>query len=160
MFGNTALIQQNMSHNTHSREQIRRRAVQMFWNGRFTALLNQLWTRFWGRTYELKSLNDVTAVNERHYAGIHQVSITLIQGSEGRSNDFDHQFRPLRAHNQDRWVSVTTAKQTGKMLPPVDLIQVNEIYYVRDGHHRISVARTMGQATIDAIVTIWSTKAE
>jgi hypothetical protein len=42
-------------------------------------------------------------------------------------------------------------------LPPVELIQVGDVYFVRDGHHRISVARMMGQDSIDAEVTVWET---
>jgi hypothetical protein len=45
----------------------------------------------------------------------------------------------------------------GDPLPPVELIQVGSVYFVRDGHHRISVARAMGQQEIEAVVTVWQT---
>ena len=61
-------------------------------------------------------------------------------------------FRPLVNHTRDRWVSIAIARHQGINLPPVELIQVGEEYFVRDGHHRVSVAKTFGQATIEAQV--------
>ena len=51
--------------------------------------------------------------------------------------------------------SQATARQQGKYLPAVVLVQVGDIYFVQDGHHRISVARALGQSEIEARVTIW-----
>jgi hypothetical protein len=78
------------------------------------------------------------------------VAIYQIVGSEGRVNDFDKNFRPLVSHTRDRWVGIAIAQRRDIPLPPVELIQVGDEYYVRDGHHRISVARTFGQAAIEA----------
>jgi hypothetical protein len=78
------------------------------------------------------------------------VAINQIVGSEGRVNDFDKNFRPLVSHTRDRWVGIAIAQRRDIPLPPVELIQVGDEYYVRDGHHRISVARTFGQAAIEA----------
>jgi hypothetical protein len=78
------------------------------------------------------------------------VAINQIVGSEGRVNDFDKNFRPLVSHTRDRWVEIAIAQRRDIPLPPVELIQVGDEYYVRDGHHRISVARTFGQAAIEA----------
>jgi hypothetical protein len=89
------------------------------------------------------------------YAGMRAVPIRDIRGSEGRSHDFDADFRPLKTHNRSRWVGLASARLRGVVLPPVELIQVGGVYYVRDGHHRISVARAFGQEHIDAEVTIW-----
>jgi hypothetical protein len=50
---------------------------------------------------------------------------------------------------------VAAARRRGKSLPPVDLIQVGDAYFVRDGHHRISVARALGQQDIEAKVIVW-----
>ena len=52
-------------------------------------------------------------------------------------------------------MSVTRAYLRGIGLPPVELIQIGEVYFVRDGHHRISVAAALGQQEIDAMVTVW-----
>jgi hypothetical protein len=71
-------------------------------------------------------------------------------GSEGRVDDFDSAFNPLTAHTRDRWIGIAVARRQGTVLPPVELIQVGDVYYVRDGHHRISVAKAEGQAEIEA----------
>jgi hypothetical protein len=82
------------------------------------------------------------------------VQISKIKGSEGRSDDFDCDFNPIQTRTIHRWMSVATARYEGMSLPPVELIQVDEDYFVRDGHHRISVARAFGEVYIDAEVTV------
>lgn len=83
------------------------------------------------------------------------VPIDQIRGSEGRCCDFDAEFRPLKDHEPERWINIAIAHSRGAPLPPVQLVQVNQWYYVRDGHHRISVAKTQGQLTIEAEVVVW-----
>jgi hypothetical protein len=86
----------------------------------------------------------------------HQVvALCQIRGSEGRCRDFDANFRPLQPHCATRWLGVAMAWKTGTALPPVSLIRVGDVYFVRDGHHRVSVARALGQAEIEAEVTVW-----
>ena len=80
------------------------------------------------------------------------VPLTKIVGTEGRCEDFDKEFHPLTKHNQQRWISVASARLAGVTLPAVELVQVGDEYYVRDGHHRVSVAKSLGQAVIDANV--------
>jgi hypothetical protein len=55
-------------------------------------------------------------------------------------------------------MSVAKARLQGATLPPVDLVQVSDVYFVRDGHHRISVAKALGQVDIDADVTVWEVR--
>ena len=83
------------------------------------------------------------------------MALGQIRGSEGRCQDFDVAFHPLKQHAEERWVSVARAQLRGLGLPPIELIQVGEVYFVRDGHHRISVAAALGQQEIDAVVTVW-----
>ena len=90
----------------------------------------------------------------QHYEGVQEVPVEMIKGSEGRVNDFDIDFYPVRGHVELRWVNVAIAMLRGVPLPPVELVRVKDTYYVRDGHHRISVARAMKQKTIDAVVTV------
>jgi hypothetical protein len=118
--------------------------------------------RFWStgsrdsrRLLDLSEIGDTCRVEARCYAGLHTVPIEEIQGSEGRSNDFDCDFRPLQDHCKGRWLRVAAAREQDKALPPVVLVQVGNVYFVRDGHHRISVARALGQLDIDAEVTVW-----
>ncbi|KAA3665164.1 MAG: hypothetical protein DWQ04_02000 [Chloroflexi bacterium] len=162
MSDNAALIQQSFVQNNSIPKtmQLRREAAQLFRNGRIIAL----WHRFWGHITQhdvsLKNLNDLkstTPLQIRQQAGIQEIPINQIKGSVGRSRDFDHLFRPLKTHNKDRWVNVAVARRMGVPLPAVNLIQIGDRFFVRDGHHRISVARSMGQATIDASVIVWKT---
>jgi hypothetical protein len=120
------------------------------------------WRRFWsnlvGRPRHLYRLADVEStctVQDRSHAGLRTVPIDQIRGSEGRSDDFDPEFCPLQDHNSQRWLRIARARHRGTVLPPVDLIKVGDLYFVRDGHHRVSVARAAGQMDIEAQVTAW-----
>jgi hypothetical protein len=107
------------------------------------------------RLLKLATVKETCSVTARHYAGMETVPLISIRGSEGRPGDFDCDFNPLKDHNAHRWVSIAAARHLGALMPPVDLIQVGDIYFVRDGHHRISVARALGQQEIEAEVTVW-----
>jgi len=120
--------------------------------------LGRIWSGLRGQSRRLLDLNTVAAASatgDRRSAGTQIVPICQIRGSEGRCDDFDRAFRPLKGHTEERWVSVAKAYLRGLGLPPVELIQIGEIYFVRDGHHRISAAAALGQQEIDAVVTIW-----
>jgi hypothetical protein len=120
------------------------------------------WGRFWSigsrdsrRLLDLSEVEDTCRVEARSYGGLHTVPIGQICGSEGRCTDFDCDFNPLQDHSRGRWLRVAAARDQDKVLPPVVLIQVGDVYFVRDGHHRISVARARGQLDIEAEVTLW-----
>jgi hypothetical protein len=81
------------------------------------------------------------------------VPVDHIIGSEGRYSDFDRRFLPRNEAVEHRWRSIERAMDRLIDLPPVDLWKISDIYFVRDGNHRVSVARWMGQQHIDAIVT-------
>jgi hypothetical protein len=107
-------------------------------------------------TRPLRSLSEITPdVHGSHYAGTQTVALDRIQGSENKSADFDATFRPLNEASEGRWRNMATAWLRGEVLPPVDLVQIGDTYFVRDGHHRISVARALGREYIDATVTVW-----
>ncbi len=105
------------------------------------------------RLLELQSFKHPECAQNRHYVGIQSVPIERIQGSEGRLEDFDNAFHPLHERSRSRWLSVASVRLAGAALPPVELIQSGGIYFVRDGHHRISVAKALGEQYIDADVT-------
>jgi hypothetical protein len=118
----------------------------------------QLLASLTGRSRGLLALGKVPAAcsaQAQCEGGIRTVGIDQIRGSENRSTDFDCDFNPLGEHNRDRWLSIAQARWQGKALPPVALIQVGDFYFVRDGHHRISVARALGQKAIEAKVVVW-----
>ena len=104
---------------------------------------------------DLAQVERTCRVSARHAVGVQTVRIDQVQGSGGRSNDFDQSFNPLKSHNRERWLHIAEAQQRGTALPLVQLIQVGNIYFVSDGHHRISVARALGQREMEAQVTVW-----
>jgi hypothetical protein len=106
--------------------------------------------------YDLNLLKPDLHVRGSSYAGIKVVSIRSIIGSEGRAADFDMSFHPLSEAARERWVNMAIAQIARLPIPPVQLIQVDEAYFVRDGHHRISVSRAFGQTSIDAEVIVWN----
>jgi hypothetical protein len=88
-----------------------------------------------------------------HSAGTAVVPLDAIVGTVDRGRDFDRSFRPTSGRVRSRWEHIATAMRRGEAMPPVDLVRVGQIYFVRDGHHRVSVARALGRADIDAMVT-------
>jgi hypothetical protein len=139
-----------------------RAAMGMFQKAKAQAWLGRLWSALTGSGCRLFRLSEVLSscrVRGSHYAGVRTVSIDEIRGSEGRCRDFDADFRPLRSHNKVRWARIAKARLKGVTLPLVELVQVGGVYFVRDGHHRISVARAFGQQNIDAEVTVWQVAA-
>ena len=131
-------------------------ADNRFRDARTRALVAGLIDLLRRRPSEMLSFADVrAAVNVRgqHALGRQSVPLELIIGSEGRYLDFDRRFLPRTEIVQQRWKSVDRAMHDGIQLPPVELYKLGEIYFVRDGNHRVSVARQLGHAEIDAMVT-------
>ena len=118
------------------------------------------WSRLWGFLVGVeRSLAHLdrgnTILRSSYEAGRRTVPIKQIRGTEGRETDFDASFYPLNKRSRSRWVSIAAAKYTGAEMPPVRLVQVGEQYFVRDGHHRISVGSAFGEEAIDADVIVW-----
>jgi hypothetical protein len=85
--------------------------------------------------------------------GLQVVSLDAIVGTVDRAVDFDRGFRPTSARLRSRWERIAAAQRRGEALPPVSLFKVGDLYFVRDGHHRVSVAKSLGREDIDAYVT-------
>ncbi len=92
------------------------------------------------------------------YRGVKTVPISQIVGSLNRYHEFDAAFLPKNDENANRWQSVDRAFYQEVSLPPVVLYKVGEVYFVVDGHHRVSVAREQNADFIDAEVRECSTK--
>jgi len=88
----------------------------------------------------------------QHYIGMRQVPIDAIIGSVGRFQDFDRAFLPKATSTRNRWESIDRAHLMDVDLPAVELYKLGEGYFVKDGNHRVSVARERGQLFIDAVV--------
>jgi hypothetical protein len=127
-----------------------------FYESRRKALLAALLDSIRRQPSEMLSFEAVRACLNVHgqVALGHQiVPVKHIIGSEGRYSDFDRRFLPLTEAVEHRWRSIEHAMDRMIDLPPVDLWKISDIYFVRDGNHRVSVARWMGQWHIDAFVT-------
>jgi hypothetical protein len=104
---------------------------------------------------KLLSFHDVKEIlkpKNEVYRGMQIVPIRLIVGSEGRYRDFNKAFLPRRNHLRARWTRVDRAHLENVTLPPIQLYEIGGVYFVRDGNHRVSVAKTQGVEQIDAEV--------
>jgi len=131
-------------HHTKARQDAERARQQAFWN--------QLLHSLRGIPNDLlpfSAVRELHPTSER-YGGVRAIPLAQIVGSVDRYRDFDHYFLPRLDHNLDRWANVRRAGLEGVELPPIQVYQVGEVYFVKDGHHRVSVARRAGQQFIDA----------
>jgi hypothetical protein len=140
---------------TTNQPDLQQRALRLYRNVQLAGKLRRAWAKLLGRTNSLRTLSGRQRDNGR-YQGIMAVPIAEIVGSEGRAVDFDADFVPLGEHTRDRWVRVAIGRVFGCSLPPVQLIRTADGYYVSDGHHRISVARALGEDFIEAEVVSWA----
>jgi hypothetical protein len=90
--------------------------------------------------------------------GLQVVPVDAIVGTVDRAVDFDRGFRPTSARLRSRWERIAAASRRGEALPPISLFKVGDLYFVRDGHHRVSVAKSLGRDDIDAYVTEVTTR--
>jgi hypothetical protein len=88
-------------------------------------------------------------------AGVREIPLEAISGTvePSRAAQFDSAFRPARSARA-RWQRLWLAEHRGAVLPPIAVVPVAGGYAVRDGHHRVSVARARGAVTIDADVRL------
>jgi hypothetical protein len=92
--------------------------------------------------------------------GVKVIPVERIVGSVDKVRDFDAKFRPRGDGSRRRWERIAEAARRGQPLPPIDVYQVGEMYFVRDGHHRVSVYRALGLSTIEADVRLVKTLVE
>jgi hypothetical protein len=85
--------------------------------------------------------------------GVSEIPLDAIKGTTepNRAAQFDHEFRPSKL-TRCRWLSVWLANHRGTTLPPISVVPVCDGYAIRDGHHRVSVAKALGAPTIRAVV--------
>jgi hypothetical protein len=85
--------------------------------------------------------------------GLKTIDLDSIVGTVDRSREFDRDFRPTSRRLRQRWERIAKAMRRGEAMPPIDVLRIGELHFVRDGHHRVSVARQLRLDKIDAYVT-------
>lgn len=131
-------------------------ANQDFERAVFKGFWRKILTLLKGENNELLPFDEIRAqlpIRGQHDIGMQEVPIDKIVGSVGRYHDFDRAFLPIQTRTKDRWVNIDKAHYAQVPLPAVELFKIGEIYFVKDGNHRISVARDRGQVFVDAHVT-------
>ncbi len=141
------------------------RALEDFDAARFRAFRRSVGSILTRRARRLQSIEPVleaAGLEGRAYGGIQEIPLDRIVGSAApasKTGDFDPAFLPVNRRMRDRWTRIYQAMVEGDELPPIDVYKVGDDYYVIDGHHRVSVARSLGRATINARVVEVKTRA-
>jgi hypothetical protein len=127
---------------------------------RRSAFVQEVLSIFTQRPLGLMSFEQVQQqlqLDNVHYLDLQDVPLDLIVGSVGRYTDFTRAFFPRTDHLQQRWRRIEQLVATGHGLPPIELYKAGQVYFVRDGNHRVSVARQHGHSSIDAYVWEYET---
>jgi hypothetical protein len=132
-----------------------------FQRARFKAFVNRVWATLSGQSTTLLSYDEIKEklhIGGPIYRGVQTVLVEEIVGSLNRYHEFDRVFLPASDKLATRWQSVNRAFYQEISLPPVVLYKVGQVYFVVDGHHRVSVARGQGQIYIEAEVRECATR--
>jgi hypothetical protein len=97
----------------------------------------------------------VAALGRRgeRYLGLQTIRLDTVVGTVDSTRDFDRRFRPTSGRVRERWERLALAQRRGESIPPIDVYRVGDLHFVKDGHHRVSIALATGAKTIDAYVT-------
>ena len=131
-------------------------AINDFHRARNRADLKEMLARLTGESNQLLSYDEVSQKLQLHGGterGIRDIPLDAVVGSVGRYTDFTRDFLPRWYVQPERWARVRMAANGMVGLPPIEVYQIGEVYFVRDGNHRVSVAREMGVKYIQAYVT-------
>lgn len=134
----------------------RQLAHEDFWRAYRRAFWRKLSSWITGKNNELLPYHQVRQeipFQGQRDLGLQTIPIEKIVGSVGRYRDFDRAFLPTQRQTSQRWVNISAARYADVELPPIEAYKLGEVYFVKDGNHRVSVARERGQALIDAYVT-------
>jgi hypothetical protein len=132
-----------------------------FSRARFKSFINQVFAVISGQPTKLLSYDEVKEklhIGGPIYRGVKTIRVDQIAGSLNRYHEFDRAFLPKDDQLASRWQKVDRAFYQDINLPPVVLYKVGEVYFVVDGHHRVSVAREQGQEFIEADVRECATR--
>src|SRR5512134_2913378 len=132
-----------------------------FQRARFKSFVHRVWGALSGQPSTLLSYDEIKEklhIGGPIYRGVKTVRVDQIAGSLNRYHEFDRVFLPASDKLASRWQSVNRAFYQDISLPPVVLYKVGQVYFVVDGHHRVSVAREQGQMYIEAEVRECATR--
>jgi hypothetical protein len=142
-------------------DQISEQARADFQRARFKAFMHRVWGALSGQPSTLLSYDGIKEklrIGGPIYRGVKTVRVDQIAGSLNRYHEFDRVFLPASDKLAERWQRVSSAFYQEISLPPVVLYKVGQVYFVVDGHHRVSVAREQGQIYIEAEVRECATR--
>ncbi|MEO5652734.1 MAG: chromosome partitioning protein ParB [Marmoricola sp.] len=104
-------------------------------------------------TFSFSEVVDALGRRGERQLGVQDIAMDAIVGSVDKVRDFDRRFRPTSGKSRERWERLAHKTRTGETFPPIEVYQLGHLYFVRDGHHRVSVGRALGATTIEADVT-------
>lgn len=131
-------------------------AIDDFRAARNRAVMKEILAQFSGSSTQLLSFDEVREklkVLGSSDLGLQDIPLEAIVGSAGRYVDFTRDFLPRKDINEERWAHILAAAKGPVGLPPIEVYKIGEVYFVKDGHHRVSVARQLGATHIQAYVT-------
>ena len=137
------------------------RARADYSRARAKSFLNRIRAALSGQPTRLLSYDDVREklrVGGPIYRGVQTIRLDQVAGSLNRYHQFDRAFLPTQDDTASRWQRIDRAFYEDISLPPVVLYKVGQVYFVVDGHHRVSVAREQGQEFIEAEVRECATR--
>jgi uncharacterized protein (TIGR00730 family) len=136
---------------------VRHQADSAFSVARRRAAFQRIWGLLTGQArghlLSFEEVRDRLNIRGQHYAGVQTIPIEKIAGTVGRYQEFNRAFLPTQEFIRERWKGVYTAAHSAAGLPPIDVYQIGDVYFVRDGHHRVSVLKELGATTVEAVVT-------
>jgi len=141
---------------SEDKEQLYLEGVTKFQGARGRAFWQEVFSLLRGQSTELLSFEEIRArlrLRAESYRGLQDIPLANIVGSVGRYRDFTNTFLPRANDLKERWSRVYAQANSMAGLPPIEVYKVGDVYFVRDGNHRVSVARQLGAQTIQAHVT-------
>ncbi len=131
-------------------------AINDFYDAHRKASLKTVMSRISGENIDLFSYDEVLKqlrMKGQVQRGVEEIPLDAIIGSVGRYTDFTRDFLPRRISDGERWAQVRMATESFLGVPPIEVYKVGEAYFVKDGNHRVSIARRNGQSHIEAYIT-------
>ncbi|GAB4563506.1 MAG: hypothetical protein Kow0047_12410 [Anaerolineae bacterium] len=131
-------------------------ARQRFERASRRAIIEEVLSSLTGRSQELLPFDEVQRILRAHQQldrGTQMIPLDHIVGSVGRYRDFTRAFLPRTQSVRQRWLRIDAAMERLESLPPIEVYKVGDAYFVKDGNHRVSVARANGLKEIEAYVT-------